>query len=139
MDNSTRPAEQTDGLNFAAGFQKVRRRIALFHLIFFTAGVGSAMDCFYLEHAATPQIIPTYGFAVLFGVVMVTFPLMTYLLNRWIRKLQIGNCPHCHCTLWDSTTTATMIVILQRCSLCGGSLRVTRGFDVQPRQSSGEK
>ena len=92
-----------------------------------------AADCHYLERARPPGIVPTYCFAVLFAVILGTYPVMSYVLTRCLRRWpDVIWCPFCRRPLWDNTIVATNTALLQRCPRCFESLRWRRGFPVEP-------
>jgi hypothetical protein len=117
---------------FAASFQRVRRRVLLFNLGVLSAGLAGLADIYHLSTASRPNDIAVYGFACLFAIVFGTYPVMSYVLTRCIRRWNVGTCPQCHQPIWDNTIVATETAISQRCPRCGESLQWRQGFRVMP-------
>jgi hypothetical protein len=127
---------------YARNVRGVRFRVLLCALIFVVAGVGGIADALYLERATPPlSVVPTYGFAILFGVMMAAIPTMSYLLTRALRRAPGAMCCiHCGRTMWDNTIIAIQTAVLNRCPWCYKSLKWRRGFDVQkPETADSEK
>src|SRR3954470_3398555 len=116
---------------FAEYFQRVRRRVLLIDFIFLVAGVSLAADVYYLSKASPPGFFATYGFAVLFGVILGAHPVLAYVLTRCVRRWNIGSCPLCHRPIWSNSIVATQTALLQRCPHCFESLRWRQGIPVR--------
>jgi hypothetical protein len=117
---------------FASSFRRVRRRILFGNAVFFGAGILSAGDVYYLSRSSSPGLLPTYGFALLFGIILGTHPVLSYVLSRCIGKWHVDRCPFCHRPIWDNMVVAIQTALLQRCPKCGESLRWRKGFEVMP-------
>lgn len=122
---------------YARNVRRVRFRVLLCTFIFFVAGLALFASVYYLERAGSPGFLQTYGFAVLFGVIMGTLPVMSYLMTRALRRSpEVARCVHCGHSMWDNTFVAIQTALLNRCPRCFKSLRWRSGFDVQPRDTS---
>lgn len=103
---------------FELGFEKARRQVLVCTAIFFGAAALGLADGYYLSKAQTPGIIPTYAFAVFFGIIIGTFPVMAYLVTQTIKRMNAGACPYCQYPIWHFTTVAIMTATLKRCPRC---------------------
>jgi len=117
--------------HFASNVRKVRLRVGFFALVFFAAAGGLFADAFYLERAASPGVVATFGFAALFAVLMGTWPVFMYVMPRMTSRLRVERCPACSEELWNGGLIV-YTVVLARCPACKASLRDTQGFDVEP-------
>jgi hypothetical protein len=117
---------------FATIFARIRRIVLICFFVFFVAAVALFADCYYLSRASPPGFLATYAFAVLFGFVLGTLPVMSYLIARALRTSTSANlCPYCHRPLWwhlDWAFTAAF----RRCPACFRLLKTSRGFPVIP-------
>src|SRR5436305_9483285 len=97
-------------------FAGARRRVLLLYFIFGVGGVGGATDCYYLSHAAAPEAIATYGFAVFFGIVFLSFPVLSYVLTQYLkRNPNAALCPRCQKALWWNTLICFQTSVTKRC------------------------
>ena len=100
----------------------VRKRVLAFTAVFFAAGGLLALLIFRVSDAKQDPGPIIYLFPVLFAVVLGAYPLLTYLLNRWIRRLHVADCPNCGNFLWLSEYNAIVIAVWPRCPRCGHRL-----------------
>jgi hypothetical protein len=113
---------------FAQGFAGARQRVLLLYFIFAVGGLGGAADCYYLSHVGAPGAIATYGFAVFFGIIFVTFPVLSYVLTQYLkRNPNAALCPICKKELWWNTIVCFQTAVIRRCPNCYKSLVAYRG------------
>ena len=110
----------------------IRKRVLAFTAVFFAAGGALALLVFHVSDARQDPGPIVYLFPVLFAVVLGTYPLLTYLLNRWIRRLRVADCPRCGQFLWLSEYNAIVIALWPRCPRCGERLGSATGERCAP-------
>jgi hypothetical protein len=113
---------QIGGATFAERLWTIRKRVLAFEMAFFAGGGYIMLGIFCVTHwnADPAWIMAVFppGLAILLG----TFPLLAYLLNRWIRQFGVTSCPACGTFLWPTTIHALQIAAIPRCPHCWTSL-----------------
>jgi hypothetical protein len=113
---------------FTRNLRVLRRRILAFWLAFAGAVAALLLDLTYISSVrGDPGVVASYLIAVFIAVILGMFPVLAFLLNRWVRELGVAECPRCNQWMWPNTVVATTTALLRICPRCHGSLRALAG------------